>query len=76
MGSPYTWPTDLIMNGTKFFSWITLLHYILFDYRFGYLVEEDLYFSKGNNLGACFHVFDFVLISIVSNINLVAHDNY
>jgi hypothetical protein len=64
------------MNGTKFFSWITLLHYILFDYRFGYSVEEDLYFNKGNNLGACFHVFDFVLVSIVSNINLVAHNNY
>jgi hypothetical protein len=76
MGSPYTWPTHLIMNGTKFFSWITFLHYILFDYRFGYLVEEDPYFSKGNNLGACFHVFDLVLISVVSKINLVAHDNY
>jgi hypothetical protein len=76
MCSSYIWPIDSIIIGTNFFSWITLLHYVLFDYGFGYLVEEDLYFSKGNNLGACFHVFDFVLISIVPNINLVAHNSY
>jgi hypothetical protein len=32
--------TRFIMFGIKLFSWIILSYYVLFDYRFGYLMMD------------------------------------